>query len=419
MMQPGNGNGRNQGTKSKSTRLSYKFQRLREQIRSAVVNGQFHDRLPGERELGRMFEANAKTINKALCDLTSEGLLVRQIGRGTFVAPHHGGERARRLMRLTCFMPEPGAETYLQKRIFDAVQKDAVVEGHRIERATYDETGAVQLRDWTTAMRRCSEGILCIPGSPLSGQSGHISEGLMLEAHRRRVQIVVLGACASESKLNAVVPDFVDAGFRLCEHLYRLGCDTVVAVHGFCGREVEAVINGCRTAAGRYSGSFKTCPLRSMEAGVATDMCIDTCYSEAAAARDRGTVGPTVGIVLIGLEALRFARANERLMKRWRSGEIALTTVLDPGDTLAADMEMTAYEIPTDRIAAWGIKLIGEVTSGQRPVEVLIPGVLKVRNSISPEAPHAGSPRATAANGGGTGIGESQSPRAGGIEVAI
>ena len=66
----------------RAQRFSYKFQRLRERIREAIVSGEFAGRLPGERELGRRFDANAKTINKATCDLSSEGLLVRQIGRG-------------------------------------------------------------------------------------------------------------------------------------------------------------------------------------------------------------------------------------------------------------------------------------------------------------------------------------------------
>ena len=69
-----------------SEKLSYKFQRLREAIRGAILSGELSDKLPGERELARRFGANAKTISKALTDLTSEGLLVRQVGRGTFVA---------------------------------------------------------------------------------------------------------------------------------------------------------------------------------------------------------------------------------------------------------------------------------------------------------------------------------------------
>jgi DNA-binding transcriptional regulator YhcF (GntR family) len=65
--------------------MSYKFQRLRERIRQAVTSGELSGKLPGERELARRFQVNAKTLSKALTDLASEGLLHRSIGRGTFV----------------------------------------------------------------------------------------------------------------------------------------------------------------------------------------------------------------------------------------------------------------------------------------------------------------------------------------------
>jgi DNA-binding GntR family transcriptional regulator len=66
--------------------LSYKYQRLRERLRQAISSGELAGRLPGERVLAKRYQANAKTINKALRDLTMEGLLVRHVGRGTFVA---------------------------------------------------------------------------------------------------------------------------------------------------------------------------------------------------------------------------------------------------------------------------------------------------------------------------------------------
>src|SRR5438105_7761525 len=70
--------------------VRYKYQRLRDRLRGAISSGQLTGKLPGERELARRYDANAKTINKALCDLTTEGLLVRHVGRGTFVADSAG-----------------------------------------------------------------------------------------------------------------------------------------------------------------------------------------------------------------------------------------------------------------------------------------------------------------------------------------
>jgi DNA-binding HxlR family transcriptional regulator len=70
---------------SQGRRLSYKFQRLRERIRSAIETGELNGKLPGERVLARRFKVNAKTLSKALTDLAAEGLLERNIGLGTFV----------------------------------------------------------------------------------------------------------------------------------------------------------------------------------------------------------------------------------------------------------------------------------------------------------------------------------------------
>src|SRR3954463_2115768 len=66
-----------------TTRLSYKFQRLREKLRDAVASGELSGKLPGERALAKRFNVNAKTLSKALTDLAAEGVLDRSIGRGT------------------------------------------------------------------------------------------------------------------------------------------------------------------------------------------------------------------------------------------------------------------------------------------------------------------------------------------------
>lgn len=376
------------------TRLSYKFQRLREQIRSAILAGEFAKRLPGERELGRRFGANAKTINKALCDLSGEGLLVRRIGRGTFIASEQAPENIRKGRRFATFIPAHGAESQLQRRIFDAVSVEAAAASHKIARISHDaerNSGSIVLHDWPITSRREAEGILTIPSSALGGcPIGHADASLWLEARRRRIPIVSLGAQAPDAKCHAVVPDFVDAGYQLAEHLFLLGCGSVVAVGGRDCREAAAVANGCRTAADRHHGRFESRSLRDSNGnGVATLACVQSRVREAAERAAAIGGGPSVGMVLIGIEAFRFARSSDALLERWRQGEIAMVVLLDPGDTLAADMAMTSYEVPVERIAAWGVRLLVESTPGERPIEVLIPGELKIRNTISPEAPRA------------------------------
>src|SRR5688572_3183316 len=81
----------------KPSRLSYKFQRLRERLRTAITSGELSGKLPGERELAKRFRANPKTLSKALTDLAAEGLLDRSIGRGTYVRGSAGGAPERRV----------------------------------------------------------------------------------------------------------------------------------------------------------------------------------------------------------------------------------------------------------------------------------------------------------------------------------
>lgn len=47
-------------------------------------------RLPPERDLAARFGASRATVSKVLTALEGEGLIVRRVGRGTFVSPHEG-----------------------------------------------------------------------------------------------------------------------------------------------------------------------------------------------------------------------------------------------------------------------------------------------------------------------------------------
>jgi DNA-binding GntR family transcriptional regulator len=65
------------------------YYRIEERIRARIAAGEFgeRDRLPSETELAREFRTTRVTVRQALTRLVFEGLIVRETGRGTFVAP--------------------------------------------------------------------------------------------------------------------------------------------------------------------------------------------------------------------------------------------------------------------------------------------------------------------------------------------
>ena len=61
---------------------------LKDSIREKIETGEWNpgDQIPGETELGEMFDISRTVIRQALQELTYEGLIHREKGRGTFVA---------------------------------------------------------------------------------------------------------------------------------------------------------------------------------------------------------------------------------------------------------------------------------------------------------------------------------------------
>jgi GntR family transcriptional regulator len=65
------------------------YLRIQELLRAQIASGRFSDgaRLPSESELAGKFETTRTTVRQAMAQLTFEGLIVRRMGRGTFLAP--------------------------------------------------------------------------------------------------------------------------------------------------------------------------------------------------------------------------------------------------------------------------------------------------------------------------------------------
>lgn len=65
------------------------YARIQESLRHRMATGELRegDRMPSEAELASDFRTTRGTVRQALTRLVYEGLIVREVGRGTFVAP--------------------------------------------------------------------------------------------------------------------------------------------------------------------------------------------------------------------------------------------------------------------------------------------------------------------------------------------
>lgn len=70
------------------TKSEHDARRIYRELKSAIMNGSFEagSRLPPERALADRFDAGRNTVRKTMNQLVDEQLIVRHVGRGTFVA---------------------------------------------------------------------------------------------------------------------------------------------------------------------------------------------------------------------------------------------------------------------------------------------------------------------------------------------
>lgn len=328
--------------------LSYKFERLREQLRSAVIRGELSGKLPGERVLAQRFGVNAKTLSKALTDLAAEGLLDRSIGRGTYVK---GSTPAR-----------PAGTGGGQGRwllMCDAAAMKGTLVKELMQRKPESQPvhGSGELRP--SFLSQFSAVVDCARDTPDSFYRQMLVRG---------VPVVSAGEREGTISTHAVQMDRELAAFQL-------GRDLLLAGHRRLGA-VDA------------RGSTRLCEaLRRAAARYAPDATVDGCYAEEVMALVENGVS---GIVCDGCEVA------ERV-----SAVLARHGVLVPARVSLAAIGADGRELPCSGIAPRPgdkadavINLLNDLPT--RPTVLWLSGAFADRGTISPPAgtaPHEDSVR--------------------------
>jgi GntR family transcriptional regulator len=87
------------------------YREVKRQLMDALSNGEWKpgDAIPAERRLAERYGISIGTVRRAIDELVAENMLIRQQGRGTFVASHN---RDRLLFYFFHVVPQDGAKEY-------------------------------------------------------------------------------------------------------------------------------------------------------------------------------------------------------------------------------------------------------------------------------------------------------------------
>lgn len=342
--------------------LSYKFQRLRETIREAITTGEFSEKLPGERELARKFGVNAKTISKALTDLGTEGLLIRHVGRGTFVA---GQDRANRGASATAqfvMLAPSDMDPSLLGSMFDMARSRMESAGHHLalKRVVLDGNGEIPERCLSVSRLRDLAGLAVLSVAPNSA--------LLADLHRRHVPFVLCNSANALIKSNAVVADYARGGFELTEHLLLLGHQRIrLVVDQEDTYACDQIRRGYQSAMARYQEpSLPTVPVSPSHAA--------SVFEKAPSASALVCLGGDLAVTLKNY----LRRENINIPR-----QLSLAVMARPGHRVAVQESLTSYDVPAEKIVENSVQLLLDCVPGSQPREMIVPGSFNFRHSTA------------------------------------
>lgn len=111
------------------------FSPLYQQIKALITNslqaGEWKpgELIPSEMELASRFKVSQGTVRKAIDELSSENVVVRRQGKGTFVATHNEARSQFRFLRL---VPDEGVQRHPENKIIEVKRMRAPAEVARL-----------------------------------------------------------------------------------------------------------------------------------------------------------------------------------------------------------------------------------------------------------------------------------------------
>jgi GntR family transcriptional regulator len=130
------------------------YRDVKRQLMEALTRGEWRpgEAIPAERRLSERYGISIGTVRKAIDELVADNILIRQQGRGTFVASHN---RDRLLFYFFHIVPESGPKEYPEVRLLSFARAKA-------DRMAAEKL-ALEVGDPVYRIRN----LLCLAGKPV------------------------------------------------------------------------------------------------------------------------------------------------------------------------------------------------------------------------------------------------------------
>ncbi|MEU0565084.1 GntR family transcriptional regulator [Nonomuraea sp. NPDC005983] len=352
------------------------YQQVKRDLVAAISRGEYVPDEPfiSQREVCERFGVSTTTAVRALNELVTEGYLVRQRGRGTFVAERQASPPAARERSIAYIMHGHGPHN---SDIIDGIESVCAELGYRMFLSNTKGSAALQEKALRQALDTHAGGVALYP------VDSHPDSPALSELRSRGVPVVMLDRYYPEVPSDAVLFDNYAVGYRLTEYLIGQGHRRITALWD---------ATDCTSVQERLTGHVQS--LREHGIPIAPELTALTTYLRLPDERRREMLAglldraqpPTVLLCANGY-VLAHAATDLTAMGVEVPGQVELAGMDDAGPFDLLPLTVAAAHLPSREMGERAMRLLAErIDRAGQPLEVehvVLPIEIRTRESAS------------------------------------
>lgn len=203
-----------------------KYHQLKEDMKNNIQNRawQAGSKIPSENELSRTYEISRQTVRKAISELTAEGYLYPEHGRGTFVSERAVHTKtSKNIAVVSTYLSD-----YIFPRVVQGIEQVLTAHGYSILLKTTGNSRAVEARCIEELLSKDIDGLIIEPSkSQISCK--HISLYDQMDEYDIPY-VFIQGYFEQLKKKPHVLMDDVRGGYLITKHLTDLGHRKILGI---------------------------------------------------------------------------------------------------------------------------------------------------------------------------------------------
>ncbi|WP_030908276.1 LacI family DNA-binding transcriptional regulator [Streptosporangium amethystogenes] len=352
------------------------YQQVKRDLVAAISRGDYVPDQPfvSQREVCERFGVSTTTAVRALNELVAEGYLVRQRGRGTFVAERPSEPARSRERSIAYIMHGSGPHN---SDIIEGIESVCAELGYRMFLS--NTKGSMELQE--RALRQALDAQA--GGVALYSVDGRAESPALAELKRRGVPVVMVDRYNPEFPTDAVLFDNYSVGYRLTDYLVRQGHRRITALWD---------ATDCTSVQERLTGHVQA--LREHGIPISPELTALTTYLRLpdqrrldmlAALLDRPE--PPTALLCANGYVLAHAARNLTALGVEVPGQIELAGMDDAGPFDLLPLTIAAAHLPSKEMGRRAMRMLAErIDQPETPREVqhvVLPIEIRTRESAS------------------------------------